>query len=190
MLHNLNNIFPSDYPNPPSERDLKIEVQDMLRYCERPYDALVEIAQTDCPYYREALLVVYEKIWLELLHTRQDFAGYPAGNAWFCYWPDYEADFCTAYNLCENQQKEIRLLQPQPAPTISLPAEHNTPQQTVSTKAIVQQITTATKQAISTISSTLQNTYLIPPQITLIQHIHLHVSGDMVDVKGDFNKQY
>lgn len=104
MKHNLNHIFKSDYPNPPTEMDLKIEVQDMLRHCQFPADMLDQIAQNTCPYYKEALLCVYEQLWHDMIRRKDPFAGYESGCNWICYWTDFETDFRHAYHLFQEEQ--------------------------------------------------------------------------------------
>lgn len=65
-MKNLSQIFPINYPNPPSEEDLQFEVQDMLRYADSPMDILDTINKIPCPYYRKAIASMTPYHWHDM----------------------------------------------------------------------------------------------------------------------------
>lgn len=75
-MKNLSQIFPINYPNPPSEEDLQFEVQDMLRHADSPMDILDTINKIPCPYYRKAIASMTPCHWHDMEHMGKEPAVY------------------------------------------------------------------------------------------------------------------
>lgn len=75
-MKNLSQIFPINYPNPPSEEDLQFEVQNMLRHADSPMDILDTINKIPCPYYRKAIASMTPCHWHDMEHMGKEPAVY------------------------------------------------------------------------------------------------------------------
>lgn len=92
-MSNLSYIFPGDYPNPPSEQDLQIEVQELLYRCSNDKQIMDYLQRIPCPYLRKAVTLCFQDNWHQLEQLRDERTGYyDSDSAWRKSWVYLDAD--------------------------------------------------------------------------------------------------
>lgn len=128
MMHNLSQIFPLGYPNPPSYEDLQFEVQDLLRHAESSMDILHTINKISCPYYRKALASIIPYHWHQMEQNGIEPAVYhDSDGQWRITWINIDYDMRQIIKQANAQQVELELNN---QPQTTLFTNHSTPNTT------------------------------------------------------------
>lgn len=99
-----------DYPNIPTEEDLRVEVRDMLDSCHSQTQILQKIQNIACPYHREAIATYLSPCWheMELQGDERtyylDMDGYEHHT-----WMDIDSDMRRIIRLTHREQVAIEL---------------------------------------------------------------------------------
>lgn len=92
-MTNLSHIFPSGYPNIPTEEDLHFEVREILCHCENDKQIMDALRSIRCPYMRKATTLCLQEDWNQLVQVRDDRTGFYDGDGdWRMSWVFFDAD--------------------------------------------------------------------------------------------------
>jgi hypothetical protein len=100
----LSQIFPTDYPERPSQKDIEIMFQDILNHSDSVDSIVCAIDDEPCPFYKEALTHCIEDNIDAWYQRRHPIAGVEYGNAWIPYWQDPHAKLRQLINKYQNHQ--------------------------------------------------------------------------------------
>ena len=129
-MTNLSHIFPSGYRDVPSEDDLRLEVQVLLRYGCSDKQIMDQLRSIHCPYLRKAMVLCLSGYWHELVQVRDDRTGYYDGDGdWRMSWIYFDSDMRQIIKTANREQVELEL---NAAPTT--PPTHEPPQQITTTQ--------------------------------------------------------
>lgn len=114
---NLSHIFPSGYPNIPSEEDLHFEVQEILCHCENDKQIMDALRSISCPYMRKATTLCFQEDWNQLVQVRDDRTGYyDSDGGWRISWVYFDADMRQIIKLANHEQVLLEAQQATTAP--------------------------------------------------------------------------
>lgn len=123
-MTNLDQIFPSWYPNIPTEEDLHFEVQEILCHCVNDKQIMDALRGIRCPYMRKATTLCLQENWHQLEQVRDDRTGYYDGDGGWCMsWVYFDSDMRQIIKMANSEQV---LLEAQGPP--SMPSESPKPE--------------------------------------------------------------
>ena len=116
-MTNLSHIFPSGYPNIPTEEDLHYEVQEILCHCDNDKQIMDALRAIACPYRRKATTLCLQEDWHHLLQIRDDRTGYYDGDGdWRMAWIYFDADMRQIIKKANLEQVLLEVQEPQNPP--------------------------------------------------------------------------
>lgn len=138
-MTNLTNIFPCDYPNPPSMQDLDFEVQELLCHSESPMDIIHYLNRIQCPYYRKALAAMVSPNWHQMERNGKEPAVYyDFDGQWRRTWMNVDEDMRAIIKQANCEQAEREIAQQEKTRTENKP-QNTHPEQTNTTMPLIVQ---------------------------------------------------
>lgn len=116
-MTNLSHIFPSGYPNIPTEADLHFEVQEILCHCANDKQIMDALRNIQCPYMRKATTLCLLEDWHQLVQLRDERTGYYDGDGdWRISWVYFDSDMRQIIKMANYDQILIEAQEPPAAP--------------------------------------------------------------------------
>lgn len=112
-MTNLSHIFPSGYPNIPTEEDLHFEVQEILCHCQNDKQIMEALRGIRCPYMRKATTLCLQEDWHQLMQIRDDRTGYYDGDgSWRVSWIYFDSDMRQIIKMANHEQVLLEAAEP------------------------------------------------------------------------------
>lgn len=161
----LNNIFPTNYPDRPSSDEIEFMFKEILNRSDSVDMVVSNIEKESCPYYKEALVrCMADKIegWYK---KQAEIAGIKSGDYWIPYWQEPTEQIDKLIHKYEAEQRETPLIIPETQSSL-IPN-------------ITQQVKASVKHVVSEIKTI--------KEITQAKTIHITVQMPIYVINGDNN---
>lgn len=173
---NLSQIFPPNYPDMPTWQDIEWMFQDILNRSDSVELFVYKIDQENCPYYKEALVLLLEERLPEWYLERKEIAGNYYGNDWKPYWQQPKDKIAELLRKYRQQQElePVAIQQPVQA-TLDLPLEIVSHQQA---------LTDSIKKVKDTVLDVMKD--IKPPQPIVI-HMPIYINSHVYNTHNNDN---
>lgn len=105
LMYSISHIFPTGYPNIPTEEDLHFEVREILCHAANDKQIIDALQAIRCPYLRKATTLCLQEDWHQLMQIRDDKTGFYDGEgAWRIAWLYFDADMRQIIKRANHEQ--------------------------------------------------------------------------------------